>query len=67
MHGKPNDLIERLKLDLQFAGIDLGAVMNPARFVGRAPQQVDAFVETIVGPVRERYAGVLGQSVTLKV
>jgi hypothetical protein len=35
--------------------------------VGRAPEQVDGFVERVVAPIRERYKGVLGQRVELKV
>src|SRR5688572_30144079 len=40
MEGKPNDLIERLQGDKAFTRIDLGSVMDPDRFVGRAPRQV---------------------------
>src|SRR5678816_2034027 len=65
--GRPNDLIERLKGDVAFAGIDLTSVMDPNRFVGRAPQQVDAFVREVVEPIRARYKGQLGQDVQLKV
>ena len=43
------------------------AARDPARFVGRAPQQVLQFVEGVVEPIRRRYAGVLGQTVELKV
>jgi adenylosuccinate lyase len=66
-HGRPNDLIDRLKGDAAFKGVDLGSVMDPKRFVGRAPQQVDAFVRDIVEPIRARYKGQLGQDVQLKV
>ena len=66
-HGRPNDLIERMKGDDAFAGLDWGSVMNPKRFVGRAPQQVDAFVRDVVKPIRARYKGKLGQDVQLKV
>jgi adenylosuccinate lyase len=65
--GRPNDLIERLKRDVAFAGIDLTSVMDPKRFVGRAPQQVEAFVREVVEPIRARYRGQLGQDVQLKV
>ena len=39
-----------------FKGIDLDSVLDPARFIGRAPEQVDAFLDQIVEPVRRRYA-----------
>lgn len=54
-HGRPNDLIDRLKSDPDFTGIDLERVMDPKRFVGRAPRQVDEFIKTNVNPVRRRY------------
>jgi adenylosuccinate lyase len=66
-HGRPNDLLDRLQSHPAFAKIDLGSLMDPARFIGRAPQQVDAFVRDVVTPVRERYRAVLGQTVELKV
>ena len=53
--GRPNDLIERLRSDEAFAGLDFTAAMDPAQFVGRAPQQVDEFLTEIVTPIRQRY------------
>ncbi|WDQ18287.1 adenylosuccinate lyase [Rhodopirellula sp. P2] len=52
-----NDLLERLKGDENFAGIDLEAAIDPHAYVGRAPQQVDEFMETIIAPIRQRYSG----------
>jgi len=54
--GKPNDLIERLGGDPAFAKIDLSATLDPAQFVGRAPEQVDEFLAEVVAPIRTRYA-----------
>ena len=56
-----NDLIERLGGDPAFAGIDLAAVLEPRQFVGRAPEQVDAFLIREVEPIRARYPSRLGQ------
>ncbi|HEX8910973.1 MAG TPA: adenylosuccinate lyase [Humisphaera sp.] len=67
MEGKPNDLIERLRGDPTFAGVDFGDVMTPARFVGRAPQQVEAFVASVVAPIRARYAAHLAGGGELRV
>ncbi len=64
-HGRPNDLIERLKQDRAFAAVHWDKVMAPPAFVGRAPQQVEAFVRDVAGPVRQRYAEQLGQGVEL--
>jgi adenylosuccinate lyase len=55
------DLIARLQADRMFAGIDLAKELDPAKYVGRSPEQVDEFVAQEVNPVRERYAGALGQ------
>ncbi len=65
--GRTNDLIDRLKNDDAFAGVDLAGALNPQAFVGRAPEQVDRFVEEIVEPIRRRYQGRLGAAVELKV
>ncbi len=56
-----NDLIERLGTDPAFVGVDLGAVLDPRQFVGRAPEQVDAFLRDQVEPIRRRYPERLGQ------
>ena len=58
--GKANDLIERLKQDPAFAKVDLTETLDARRFVGRAPEQVDAFLRNVVAPIRERYGDDLG-------
>src|SRR5262249_51325919 len=55
-----NDLLERLRGEAVFKGINVDAEMDASRFVGRSPQQVDEFIATIVEPVRKRYKGELG-------
>jgi len=48
-----NDLLDRLSADPAF-GVrmaDLEAALEPNRFVGRAPQQVDEFLDQVVAPV----------------
>jgi adenylosuccinate lyase len=67
MDGQPNDLLERLKNDPAFASVDLSQVMNPQKFIGRAPQQVDHFITTVVTPIRTRYSSVIGQEIRLGV
>ena len=57
--GAANDLLERLAGEPVFDRIDLNAVLEPSHFIGRAPQQVDVFVQQVVDPIRKRYAGVL--------
>ena len=65
--GSPNDLIERLKADDAFKGVDLDALLDPRQFVGRATEQVDEFIKTEVEPVRQRYADALGADADLHV
>ncbi|MCH2213367.1 MAG: adenylosuccinate lyase [Fuerstiella sp.] len=55
-HGKPNDLINRLKQDTSFAGVDLDGTLDASLYIGRAPEQVDAFIAEQVNPVRTRLA-----------
>lgn len=55
-HGEANDLLGRLKKDDAFANVDWKAVLNPVDYVGRAPQQVDEFLEGVVQPLLKRYA-----------
>jgi len=66
-HGKPNDLLDRLKADDAFAAIDIDALLDPAAFIGLAPQQVDEFIAKEVAPIRKRYADSLGQTGDLRV
>jgi adenylosuccinate lyase len=60
--GLANDLLERLAGEPAFAGLDLAGELDGSRFIGRAPQQVDAFIAQVVQPIRERYAGLLGEA-----
>lgn len=51
--GAANDLMERLRGDPAFACLDgkWDDVCDPAQFVGRAPRQVEEFIESEVRPV----------------
>ncbi|HEX9580393.1 MAG TPA: adenylosuccinate lyase [Gemmatimonadales bacterium] len=54
--GRPNDLLDRLARDASFAGVDAAALareLEPARYTGRATEQVREYVE---GPLRELLA-----------
>jgi len=67
LHGRPNDLIERLAADEAFAGVDLKRTLDPKRFVGRAPEQVDAFLREVVRPILNRHRAARGRPVALHV
>ncbi len=65
--GKPNDLLERLAAEPDFASVDLQATLDPAQYVGRAPEQVTEFVAEVIEPIRARYANQGELSAELKV
>jgi adenylosuccinate lyase len=65
--GGRNDLFDRLSGDTAFAAVDLQAALDSRQFVGRAPQQVDEFLDEVIHPIRERYADSLGRSAQVKV
>jgi len=55
--GEPNALLERLAADPAFRGVPvaaLGAELDPANYIGRAPQQVAEFVEEYLRPLLRR-------------
>jgi adenylosuccinate lyase len=62
-----NNLLDRLAADPAFAGIDLATVLEPRRYVGRAPEQVDEFLAGVVEPICRRYPTLLTQSAEVNV
>jgi adenylosuccinate lyase len=66
-HGRPNDLITRLRADPFFAKVDLDGALDPARSIGRAPEQTDRFIETVVEPIRARHAAAIKTHAELRV
>jgi adenylosuccinate lyase len=62
-----NDLLDRLRADPAFAGIDFDRILERGLFVGRAPQQVDEFIDQEVAPIRKQYQDLLGQDMGLDV
>jgi adenylosuccinate lyase len=65
--GGSNDLLERLAADPAFDGVDLAGELDPARFFGRAPQQVDEFLAGVVEPLRARYPAALARTAEVSV
>jgi adenylosuccinate lyase len=59
--GVENDLLARLAGDPAFAAVrdDFDALLEPERFLGRSPEQVDEFLEDVVAPVLERHRDAL--------
>ena len=60
--GLDNDLLDRLEADEAFAAVRgrIGDFARPALLAGRAPQQVDEFLRSVVRPILQREAGLLG-------
>ncbi len=53
--GAPNDLLDRLAADPAFAKVDLDAALDPQKFIGRAPEQVDEFLAEVIEPIVAKY------------
>ncbi|KAF2786361.1 putative adenylosuccinate lyase Ade13 [Melanomma pulvis-pyrius CBS 109.77] len=70
-HGRENDLIERIRKNDFFRLIipDLEELLKPETFIGRCPEQVDAFYQREVSKALEKYAGKLktGEAAELNV
>ncbi len=60
--GSDNDLISRLQTDPHFGAVDLAGTLDASRYIGRAPEQVNQFLEECVQPVRNKYAAELTAS-----
>ncbi len=67
LEAADNDLLTRLRSEPAFASLDLDNVLDPAAYVGIAPEQVDAFLDDVIAPIRQRYASALQYDPTLNV
>ena len=67
--GQDNDLLDRIRADELFSPIheDLDSLLDLSTFIGRAPQQVHAFIENEVSPALQSYSQALGRAAELKV
>ena len=61
--GKPNDLMERIAKDAMFAAVHdkLDTLVDPKLFVGRAPEQVDEFIEDEILPILDANKDLIAQ------
>lgn len=67
-HGRPNDLIDRLRSDKAFSRARLDKVLTHSSYVGLAPQQVEDFLKRHVGAdYRRRYAKIKRRRAEIKV
>jgi adenylosuccinate lyase len=61
MGADRNELLDRLSADPAFASIDFTAALDPANYTGRCAEQVDAFLQTEIEPLRSQYPSALEQ------
>lgn len=62
--GEPNDLLARLAAAPEFAGVPAAALqaeLEPARYVGRAPEQVGEFLAEFLEPLLARARPVMSR------
>ena len=69
VEGKENNLLELIAADPAFnlSLEDLKKTMDPARYVGRAPLQVDNFLKNVVDPVLDANKELLGVKAEINV
>ncbi len=67
--GLDNNLLELISKDEAFnmSPEELQKTMDPAKYVGRAPEQVDEFLADVIYPILEQNKEILGMSATINV
>jgi adenylosuccinate lyase len=67
--GKENNLLELIAKEPAFnmSEEELKETMDPSKYVGRAPLQVDKFLEEVVGPILEENKELLGVKAEINV
>lgn len=67
--GKENDLIERIINDdfFKMSREEILSLIDPKKFIGRAPGQVVDFLETKVNPILKENADILGENAEINV
>ena len=69
VEGKENNLLELIAADSAFnlSLEDLQKTMDPAKYVGRSKEQVDAFLEKVIRPILEVNKELLGVKAVINV
>ena len=69
VEGKENNLLELIAADSAFnlSLEDLQKTMDPAKYVGRSKEQVDAFLEKVIRPILEANKELLGVKAVINV
>ena len=69
VEGKENNLLECIAEDESFnmSLQDLQKTMNPNLYIGRSKEQVDSFLQQVIGPILEKNASTLGVTAEIQV
>lgn len=69
VEGKDNNLLELIAADPAFNLTlqELQKTMDPSKYVGRAPRQVDVFLKEVVKPILEENKELLGLKAEINV
>lgn len=64
--GNKNDLLERISQDPLFSRIrsKIREISDPAKLVGRAPQQSEEFITQVIDPLLQRYNHLIDKELT---
>lgn len=67
--GGENDLVDRIAADPMFMTTkeEIMATLEPERFIGRCPEQVDEFLNGFIRPLLEKNKDLLGEKAELSV
>ncbi len=67
--GGENDLLERIAADEAFGVTleELVSIISPEKYVGRAPQQTEEFLNEVVKPVLDKYADIATEQAEINV
>jgi adenylosuccinate lyase len=67
--GAANDLLDRIRGDAKFKAVhaSLDEICDPAKFIGRCPEQVESFCRNVVEPLLKKEGGVKGGMEELRV
>ncbi len=65
--GQANDLLERIAADPRFGldKADIEKLLNPADYIGRCPEQVEAFIANEVRPILDAVEALDGAALTV--
>ena len=69
VEGKENNLLELIAADPAFPMSleDLQKTMDPSKYVGRAKEQVDSFLDKVIRPVLKENQELLGMKAEINV